>query len=57
LLGGHGQSSLSRQFGDCEVGLHGVLGLGKKLSRVSFSCETERVQGESVVVNCKVCTL
>jgi hypothetical protein len=34
-LGGHGQSSLSRQFGDCEVGLQEVLGPGKWLSRIS----------------------
>jgi hypothetical protein len=40
-LGGHGQSSLSRQFGDCKVGLKEVLGPGKRLSRVS---RRERVQ-------------
>jgi hypothetical protein len=34
-LGGHGQNSLSRQFGDCKVGLQEVLGPGKRLSRVS----------------------
>jgi hypothetical protein len=34
-LGGHGQSSLSRQLGDCEVGLQVVLDPGKRLSRAS----------------------